>query len=424
MSGRLTPHRLLTAATIATALGMLLPRAVLADLIPTLLPGTNVLLSQTSSTTGATSSVSSSTNIFSPAAYVDYKRFGGEPTVTVDRYPFLPNNPFGITSTFKDFVYVSAPQGFVFPHYSYFWKSSDLGETFRVPQHIPVIGENLGNGGGGGDSHQAVGPTSHKVFFVDLPAECVTMNVSSNLGESFTPDQLGCGLNPGVIDDRQWTDVDEPAPVGGVAPGCLSTTPLPTCGNVYVSFITFPTEIAPPLSLARSTHAGAFGTFATDSLCNILTINAVPPPLPNNASPVCPDPTDPTLQAAGPGFVDKTASHNVYIPFIRANDILGHAPFHMMIAKSTDGGSSWTRIEAAVRPGNPINIFPQLTTDRAGNLYYDWSETTSTGETDIFYMFSTNQGLTWSPPIDVTPSTNKSAVFPWMVAGDQGQVDL
>ena len=55
-----------------------------------LVPGTAVLLSNTSGggNGGNTSSTTSSTNIFSPSVFVDYKRFGDEPTVTVDRYPF------------------------------------------------------------------------------------------------------------------------------------------------------------------------------------------------------------------------------------------------------------------------------------------------------------------------------------------------
>src|SRR3982751_5831505 len=72
-------------------------------------PGTAVLLSKSGS--GPLRSTSSNTNIFSPAAYVDYKRFGGEPTVTVDRYPFVPG-PFGFGATsrqFRDIIYASSP---------------------------------------------------------------------------------------------------------------------------------------------------------------------------------------------------------------------------------------------------------------------------------------------------------------------------
>src|SRR5437016_328553 len=85
-------------------------------------PGTAVLLNKSGS--GPLSSTSSNTNIFAPAAYVDYKRFGGEPTVTVDRYPF-PGSPVtggarfqcssGQMTCFKDVVYASSPNGFAFP---------------------------------------------------------------------------------------------------------------------------------------------------------------------------------------------------------------------------------------------------------------------------------------------------------------------
>src|SRR5947207_10221189 len=63
-----------------------------------LVPGTAVLLSNSSGgggNGGNTSSTTSSTNIFSPSVFVDYKRFGGEPTVAVDRYPFTSNVTIG-----------------------------------------------------------------------------------------------------------------------------------------------------------------------------------------------------------------------------------------------------------------------------------------------------------------------------------------
>src|SRR5712691_182668 len=66
----------------------------------TLLDGTAVLLSQSGGGNGGnTSSTTSSTNIFSPAAYADYKRFGGEPTVAVDRYALTSGTVRGKTCT-------------------------------------------------------------------------------------------------------------------------------------------------------------------------------------------------------------------------------------------------------------------------------------------------------------------------------------
>src|SRR3954469_4284364 len=241
-----------------------------------LVSGTAVLLSQSSTSNGGnggnTSSTTSSTNIFSPSVFVDYKRFGGEPTVTVDHYPGG-----------NDATYVSGPNGFVFPHYSPFFKSTDLGESFRIPAHVPSFGQTFGTGGGGGDSYQVVGQVTHKVFFVDLPGPgCVTMNTSANQGETWVGDQIGCGQSPGAIDDRQWDAVDEAAPL-----------PAGNSGNVYVSFINFTNAVSPTLALARSTHDGAPGTFVSDSVCN--TLNAQVP-----SSTTCPDPLDTALQVAGP----------------------------------------------------------------------------------------------------------------------------
>src|SRR5947207_14761750 len=153
----------------------------IAAVVTELVPGTAVLLNQSGSSGsgngGNATSTSSSTNIFSPAAFVDYKRFGGEPTVVVDRYPS--------NGTFKDIVYVSAPQGFVEPRYSTFYKSTDLGQTFRVPFRTPFTTKPVGTGQGGGDSHLVVGSLTHKVYFVDLALDHITMNVSSDQGENW-----------------------------------------------------------------------------------------------------------------------------------------------------------------------------------------------------------------------------------------------
>src|SRR5438477_10319389 len=79
-----------------------------------LLPGTGILLDQSSGSGsgGNATSTSSSTNIFSPAAFVDYKRFGGEPPAVVDRYPFTSAAQCTPKPTpcFRVTVYFSAPQ--------------------------------------------------------------------------------------------------------------------------------------------------------------------------------------------------------------------------------------------------------------------------------------------------------------------------
>jgi len=413
-------------------------------------PGTNVLLSKSGS--GPLSSTSSNSNIFSPAAYVDYKRFGGEPTVTVDRFPFPGSNTSaaarcsGAAPCFKDVIYASSPNGFVFPHYSPFWKSDDLGQSFRVPCHVLAQGQTCATGGGGGDSHTAVGQVTHRLLFVDLPGPgCVTSNVSDDLGETFVGDNAGCGSSPGAIDDRQWVEVDEKAPACAGGAG----------QNAYISFINVSNVAAPSLSLARSCHDGNSGTFVTDSVCN--TLNAQTPsgpiidPLPSvgagDSDPTpCPDPADARLQIAGPVVADRegysgrpTPTHDLYIPFVRATAVIpgvsSGPPYSLWVAKSTDGAETWTRYKVAeLGDHNPVNLFPRLTIDRGGNLYYTWSQTQGPGqdesgllgEQDVYYAFSTAaQAVTsWSEAIPLTKEANDSAIMPWMVAGDPGQVDL
>src|SRR5205809_6814589 len=205
---------------VSMMLGFSLPFAQSqTDDIIELLPGTAILLDQSSGggSGGNATSTTSSTNIFSPAAFVDYKRFGGEPTVVVDRYPS--------NGTFKDIVYVSAPQGFVEPRYSTFYKSTDLGQTFRVPFRTPFTTKPVGTGQGGGDSQLVVGSLSHKVYFVDLALDHITANVSSDEGENWTSDDI-LGTAVDLVDDRQWVEADEAYP-GTTTQG----------GNVYISAI-------------------------------------------------------------------------------------------------------------------------------------------------------------------------------------------
>src|ERR671924_2398085 len=134
------------AATLTAVLG--LAGSAAAEDIIELVPGTAILADQSTGTGsgGNAKAVSSATNIFAPATFVDYKRFGGEPSVTVDRYPFQPGQ-FGCPGAPnltpcapRDIVYQSAPQGVAFPHYSQFWKSDDLGQSFRKSAQFPIMG--------------------------------------------------------------------------------------------------------------------------------------------------------------------------------------------------------------------------------------------------------------------------------------------
>jgi hypothetical protein len=441
--------------TVLAAVGLLVGSATPAtsqvepvDEAIELVEGTAVLLNVSSDGGGSggnAKTTSSSTHIFAPAAFADYKRFGGEPTVTVDRYPFAADFECPPTAVLdpcpqRDIIYDSAPNGFVFPRYSQFFVSDDLGQSFGKPSRVPVHGLASAQGEGGGDSYQAVGQQTHFVYFVDLAFDCITMNVSEDFGHTWRHDDFGCGFN--FLDDRQWVEADEDV------------------NRVYVSTINLVNPAFPTLAAFLNTTGAPNGGFIANSTCNAATFLVGGPgteEAPASGETPCPDPSDQFLWVAGPVIADnegtatRPPSHHVYIPFIRriASDPLGTGIFgidewQLWIAKSVNNGETWTRHHVATRPpgNNPANIFPQLTIDRAGNLYYTWSETQggptrstqgrrsdpeeepARGEQDVFYAYSTTGGATWSPPINLTKEANDSAVFPWMVAGDAGRVDL
>src|SRR5205823_7896915 len=318
-------------------------------------------------------------------------------------------------------VYASAPQGFVDPRYSTFYKSTDLGQTFRVPFRTPFTARTVGAGQGGGDSHLVVGSQTHKIFFVDLAADHITMNVSSDFGENWTSDDIS-GTATNLVDDRQWVEADETAPL-----------PAGNTGNVYISAINLADPALPTLTVLRSTQDAAPASFNA-SPCNTATYTTgggtALGPGPDNVATPCPDPSDPHLWVAGPVLADKTVrtsnpNHPVYVPFVLRISTGGlgldcPCAWQLYIAKSVYGASSGTRIKIADLPNtvDPGNIFVQMAIDRAGNLYYTWSQTqnvtaSSVGEQDIYYTFSTNGGMNWVPPINLTGEKNDSAVFPW-----------
>jgi hypothetical protein len=382
---------------------------------------------------GNSSSASSATNTFSPPVLVDYDSLGGEPTTVVDRYPITsgtsPTTGQSCSATapcYPDIVYDSNPLGVAFPGYSQFYRSVDGGTSFRLPYHNPALGEEpFGTeGGGGGDSHLAVGQTTHSVFMVDLSGYCVTIDISRDYGETFSSNRLGCEANPGVIDDRPWVAADETGGLTNVYmnvnndTGCL-VTPAPGCSIVFV----------------KSTDDGGANTPAdfAASQCNAGTMLLTPGVTSSPAS-ACPDPSDPNFVIAGPVTVDTSSSspywHSLYIPFERN---VGGNDFQLWVAISRDQGQSWTQHEVAdLGAHDPANIFPELTVDQGGNLYYTWSQAhtydpntpADEGETDVYYVYSTDGGASWSAPIDLTKQTGDSAVFPWMVAGSPGKVDL
>ncbi len=94
----------------------------------------------------------------------------------------------------------------------------------------------------------------------------------------------------------------------------------------------------------------------------------------------------------------------------------------LYIARSTDGGSTFIvkQVYAAAAGTSLVNVFPSLAIDRAGNLYIVFSDSHN-----VFLTSSKDQGASWSVPVRVSNGTaTKSAIGPWITAGDSGRVDI
>jgi hypothetical protein len=107
---------------------------------------------------------------------------------------------------------------------------------------------------------------------------------------------------------------------------------------------------------------------------------------------------------------------NVYTVFFGST---GH---DLYIARSTDGGLNFTvkQVYSATASTSLVNVFPSLAIDRGSNLYIVFSDSHS-----VLLTISKDQGSTWSVPVRVSNGTDtKSAIGPWITAGDPGRVDI
>jgi len=97
----------------------------------------------------------------------------------------------------------------------------------------------------------------------------------------------------------------------------------------------------------------------------------------------------------------------------------------LIVSRSTDGGASWTSSLAYAGPlGTSIqNLFPVIAVDHGGNVYGAFSTQLAGQLMGVYVVTSTDRGATWSGAKRVNP-TDQSAVFPAIVAGDGGRVDL
>jgi len=265
----------------------------------------------------------------------------------------------------------------------------------------------LGVGLGGGDVDIAVNyPTSGtpNLALVSLTlAPGVTGTHSTDRGDTFSAPNPAVALIPG--DDRQWIDGTD-------------------ASTVYLNYHDAATF---SIDVQRSNDGGEFYVNGFGEAIDPQTFPAAGGvPATNSAN------------IAGQIKVDRSSCPsrgNLYQIFVAPDSVTenltGGALRSIYVGVSTDvklGLPAFTFTDTKVFPGpagaqnqGAGNLFPALATDDFGFVYAVWSV-----NSDIFYSFSTDQGTTWSNPINVSSPINggHANLFPWIAADANGHVGI
>lgn len=295
-------------------------------------------------------------------------------------------------------VYVTAIQGV--PGGVDLWKSINKGTSFvylgqpdGAQDHCQTLLQCAA--AGGGDDSIDVSNGGY-LYVSSLWGESVTMSVSTDGGTGGTLPGQAWNVNPaaatipGIVplvigDDRQWIAAYGPQ-------------------TVYLAY----KDALSGIDVEKSTDGGK--TFG-------------PPTMPYDVTS--------TLFADLQGnMVVDQYNGNIYTTFI-PNESSGHTHAEIWLARSTDGGATWSLFKAYQGPTGTSNagVFPILAVDLGGNLHLVFTQIDALRHCHVFLTSTSNPGAaspTWLPAIQVDSGSGNTvtAVQPWVVAGSPGIVDL
>jgi hypothetical protein len=271
-------------------------------------------------------------------------------------------------------LYAAAIQGI--PAGTDAWKSMDGGNSWTYlgqPDGAQVAAASGGRGLGlgGGDEDLAIAPNG-TVSINSLWLGSLTQSVSKDGGHTWLVNPVSSNIPE---DDRQW---------------------IATHGNneVYLTY--------------KQTGALLTGTesvIALKSFDGGLTF-------PQTTLVTTPEMG---VQPGDQGNIEVDPNNgNVYTVFF------GSDGKTLYIARSTDGGKTWIVKLVYTATSSLVNVFPSVAIDNASNVYIVYSDSHN-----VFLTVSKDQAASWSVPVRVSNgSASKSAIGPWITAGDAGKVNI
>ncbi len=328
-------------------------------------------------------------------------------------------------------IYTSAP-GTASADTSWIWHSLDGGKTFKWVVGALALEGKVTTCHGGGDTEIAVDSAGH-LYFNDLTLANFSTARSDDFGATFTCSNTGV---PDTVVDRQWYAVDGDPTNGGViyltndevGTGGASCPGTPTPGNNTLVMYRSPAVGAPgatagvefglPKDITSRAVGCGEGIMGNNEISPIATTLGAP-------------------DGMG-GFTTLPAPvKHVYVIHDNAalNQILIGRCFPVDLLTDPSGISCTDILVSDLGAGQKTGgDFPTMAIDRAGNLYAVWEQapvagSVLTGDVVLKFAYSTDQGNTWSTPIQIDTSgspvgTLRENVFAWISAGDDGRVNI
>jgi hypothetical protein len=326
-------------------------------------------------------------------------------------------------------IYMSAP-GTGGANTSWIWRSLDGGRTFKwIPATTPSTAGTEGKVDspcvGGGDTELAVDPAG-RLYFNDLSLANFTVARSDDGGRTLPCNAAGV---PDRVVDRQWYALDgDPTADGSlyltsneIGNGAVTCGPS-TANNVLVMYRSPAAGAGPSAGLAfgppiQITHVGT---------CEEGIMG--------------PDEVSPVATRTGIGATLSTPVRHVYVLHDDASlsKIVIARCFPVAFGPPLTNISDPSGLNCVDLPvadlGDPTQVrtggnFPIVTIDRAGNLYAIWEQAPvdaagKVGDSSLMYAYSTNEGNTWSTPVQIATPGLANNVYAWAAAGDDGRVDV
>lgn len=304
---------------------------------------------------------------FSPAIVVDPQRTEGEPLNFWDNAGnYWESGPWG-TTTNNSFIH----------------RSTDGGQEFHIDS---PAGLRPDPGPGGGDTDINVDDQGYD-YFVDLESLV-------NLGTSVSNDNgNNWRKNPAAVAntavDRQWLAVDN------------GKTSAASDNTVFLAF-----------------HMSAVGTYIYSSPGSTGPTDAVGGLVWQNSSANAPLPIADDATCAQPRF--DPVKRNLYYACNEGDHVrmtIGH------VDPGQRTGIDYKNLALPKSPGGggPGHLFPAVAVDAVGNVYAAWIDT---GDSQVYYSYSIDQGKTWSLPAKVNVPPAATNEFLWAQAGSKGTLAL